>query len=635
VSETTAAPRPAVELLEVRDFLGAHPPFDHLAAEDLSALARRIEISYARKGTQILRHGVPNTHLYMIRAGAVDLHENGSDFRARVGEGDYFAFSSLLRDDVTRMAAMAVEDCLLYRLPAAAFRSVIERHPQIARYFALAESDRLRHALERRRSAILGIEDTPLLTARLGELISRPTLHWVGPDLSVAEVARKMTDHDVSTMLILQEGQLRGIFTDKDLRRRVMGQGRAWDTPITAVMTPDPITLPAQASALEALLAMTRHRIHHIPVRREDGAILGIISANDLLGRMSAQALYLADRIARAGSAEAIAEQTARIPDCLVSLVDSGVPAREIGRFLSSVGEAAHVRLAQLAEAELGPPPVAYALLVFGSLARGDQTARSDQDNALLVSDAFQAEAHDGYFRRLAAILCDGLNRAGYVYCPGEIMATTQRWRQPLAAWQAQFHRWITTPDPDAVMHATIFFDQRVIHGDAALIAPLQADIQRWAEGNRIFLAHLTKDALKASLPLGFFRQLVLSRDKDHKDRLNLKQQGTAPLVDIARVYALAHGLSAVNTQDRFAEAERVQALAASDAANLRDAFAFISDVRLRHQAEQIRHGEPPDNFVAPKVLSRFDRDHLKDAFALVRDAQQALALRFGGGLMR
>lgn len=629
-----APPSADVELLEMRDFLRAHPPFDQLHGDELARIARQIVISYARKGRLILAHGVRNNAFYIVRSGAVDLHEDGSSFHARVGEGDYFAFSSLLRDDVTRMAVTAVEDCLLYQLPGPVFIDLIARHPALARYFAIKEADRLRDALERRSKGALGIKDTPLLTTSLARLIRRPVVHSNAPDASIAAVARQMADQDCSTMLLVEEGRLVGIFTDKDLRRRVVGRGLSPDRPVREVMTPEPITLPESAGALEALLLMTRHTIHHLPVTGADGSVRGIVSANDILSRMSSQAVYLADRIGRASDPAAVAEETAAIPDCLVTLVGSGVPSKDVGRFLSSVGEAAHRRLAELAEAELGPPPVPYALMVFGSLARADQTAKSDQDNGLILDNAYDPEAHGGYFAALAKRLADGLDQAGYAYCSGDIMATNPSWRQPLSGWVRQFRHWITEPDPKAVMNTTIFFDLRGVHGEAALIAQLTEEIRALARENRIFLAHMTRDALTSPVPLGFFRQLVLSRDKAHRDTLNLKLQGTAPIVDIARIYALAAGVAAVNSLDRLTGAEQAQALAPSDAANLRDAFDFISDVRLRHQAACIEAGQAPDNFVSPKDLSRFDRDHLKDAFAIVRDAQQGVAMKYARGLV-
>ena len=60
-------------------------------------------------------------------------------------------------------------------------------------------------------------------------------------------------------------------------------------------------------------------------------------------------------------------------------------------------------------------------------------------------------------------------------------------------------------------------------------------------------------------------------------------------------------------------------------AADLHDAFEFIRYVRLAHQARQLRDGREPDNFVSPDELSSFEKRHLRDAFQIVRSAQQTV----------
>ena len=74
--------------------------------------------------------------------------------------------------------------------------------------------------------------------------------------------------------------------------------------------------------------------------------------------------------------------------------------------------------------------------------------------------------------------------------------------------------------------------------------------------------------------------------------------------------------------------------MAASDAADLRDAYDFIAGIRLQHQAGHVRRGEEPDNYVSPSALSDFDRRHLKDAFKVVRRMQAALEQRYQTGLI-
>jgi len=101
------------------------------------------------------------------------------------------------------------------------------------------------------------------------------------------------------------------------------------------------------------------------------------------------------------------------------------------------------------------------------------------------------------------------------------------------------------------------------------------------------------------------------------------------PIIDMARIYALAEGLHEVGTEDRLRAAAGTPTLSKGGSANLLDAFEFISTLRLEHQAAQIREGESPDNFMSPKQLSKLEREHLKDAFKVVQTMQSTLEMRY------
>ena len=356
-----------VELLEVRDFLAEHRPFDALDAARLGTLSRSARMRYVRKGTLIVDAGVRNRTFYMVRTGAVELREGGSDLTSHVGEGEYFGFQSLLRDGITRNAARALEDSLLICLDEADFKRLLDEEPMVARYFAMEEADRLRNAMRTFHEHYMGRDETRLITARVGDLGARRSVVSCGQHMPVGAVAATMAEADVSTMIVMDGDRLAGIFTDKDLRRRVVARGLPSDTPVRDVMTPDPITMPGDATALQALLSMTRRNIHHIPVLDPEGRVCTMISANDLLSRLSGQAIYVTARIEKAPDAASVAAAARSVGASLVSLVEAGASAEAVGHFVSSIGEAVHRRLAELAEQALGPPPVPYALLVFGS----------------------------------------------------------------------------------------------------------------------------------------------------------------------------------------------------------------------------------------------------------------------------
>jgi CBS domain-containing protein len=387
------------------------------------------------------------------------------------------------------------------------------------------------------------------------------------------------------------------------------------------------VTIQARSYAFEALLTMSRRNVHHLPVLDGDD-LAGMVTTTDLMRLQAASPVYLIGDVWKQDDVDGLAHISERLPELILHLVDADATADDVGHAVTAVTDALTRRLLDLAEARLGPPPVPYAWVALGSQARHEQTAHSDQDTALLLPDEV-SEGDDAYFQDLARFVSDGLHACGYAYCPGDVMATNATWRQPLHAWHDYVDGWINEPSPKALMHSSIFFDMRHLHGDEALTTTLLDRVRQQCKGNTIFLASLAANALQYRPPLGFFRQFVLERHGGQEKTLDLKHQGVVPAVDLARVYALGAGVSAINTQARLDALADTKAMAASDAANLSDAHAFIAYVRLQHQGHQLRAGEAPDNYVSPDALSPFERRHLKDAFTVISQMQSALAQKY------
>ncbi len=312
-----------------------------------------------------------------------------------------------------------------------------------------------------------------------------------------------------------------------------------------------------------------------------------------------------------------------------MALVRSHTPPKLCGELISRAGEALASRALQLLQHALElPQDVPFSLVALGSLARHEQTLRTDQDNALILGDHFDALLHGPAFEQLALRFNDTLAELGYAYCPHEVMARNDRWRQPLHRWLKNFRQWIEEPTPDALLNTAIFFDMHLIGGDQALLAHLRDQVLRWSRENGLFLHHMAANALRFRPPIGFFRTFIV---EDHGDRthvFDIKKHGIAPITELARVHALTGGLKALNTWERLEQAAEAGLMSPQGHADLRDALDLIALVRLQHQARQIERGDAPDNLINPDDLSRLERRHLRDAFTIVREMQQALALR-------
>lgn len=611
-----------IELQEIRDFFAGRPPFDALPQEALDDLPRHVAIRYLRRGSPFPPQG-DEPCLFVVRTGAVALYEGGGRLREKLAEGDLFSGQCVdLGPDGTGRGE-ALEDALLYEIPCEHIRRLRGLSEPFDRHFSADLRARLKQAL----GLVQEGETLPWLWMELRNVLRRPPV-TVPAEASIRAAARCMTEERVSSVLVVHGERLTGLVTDSDLRRRCVAEALSVEQPVGAIMTRDPHTITPEATVMQALTLMTRLQVHHLPVV-EGGRLLGMFSTSDVARMQSAHPAYMVSDIAKARDAAELAWISSRLPRLQAQLVAASASAQQVGEVVSCITDALTERLLALAEDELGPPPVPYVWVAGGSQARREQSVHSDQDNALILADDYDPTAHGAYFEALSRQVSAGLNACGFPYCPGDAMATNPQWRQPLNVWREYFRQWIERPEPKALMLTCIFFDLRPVGGEPMLFERLQREVLERSRRNSIFLAHMVVNALAHRPPLGFFRSFVLIHDGKHDDTLDLKHRGTVPIVDMARVYALAHGLPVVGTVERLREAASAGALSREMAENLEDAFEFIASLRLRHQAAQIRRGEMPDNYVPPAELSELERRHLKDAFAVIQTLQETLARRY------
>ncbi len=616
------------ELSEIRAFLSGTAPFDALGDDALASVARKVTVRYFRANEEILSSGAQNDQLFIVRTGAVELRLAGEELTARLGAGGCFAYPSLLRGGEVRNTTTALEDTLVYCLPQEVFHQLRRDFDAVRTYFNEDEAERIRsavHDLKVRRAS-------PLQHTAIRELVTHSRPVSCGRQMTVSDAAALMSQSNVGTLAVCEEGRLVGIFTDKDLRNRVVAARLGFDTPVGAVMTPEPRSLPGSASAVEAMALMAAGGFRHIPVCEQNGGLMAILSATDILAHLGDSAIDTGMLVAKAPDPDALVAAARQIGESFARMEAGGFHAEHTMRFTSALGEAVHRRVAQLAEAELGPAPVPYALVAFGSLARSEQLVGSDQDNGLVIDNRVDRAGRD-YFALLGTRISDLLDQCGFVYCKGGIMAKNAEQRLTAAEWEERYARWITDPDEDRILRATIFFDMRAVHGDAALAHALRKRVIAQARASGIFLSYLARDAQRSRIPLGFFRNILLERSDDGQKVFDAKGQAIVPIVDIARTLALAEGIAAVGTLDRLDALAREGHMAHGDAESLRHAFLLVNELRIAHQAAQVRGGDTPDNVLAPGTLSPLERDYLKDAFSVIRSGLDSLRRNLAGGL--
>lgn len=620
-----------VEQLEILEFLRGLPAFGRLPEEALQRAAAAVDVRYVKAGERILEFGQPAQFWFVLRSGAVEVYRRDGSLYNRLTAGGHFGEFGLLRHRKVRFPAAALEDSLLYLVPEPVFTELFESFPEFADQVEVEDHGRLRQSAERR------VGGTEAMTDAVETLVGRgPVL--IDRAATARDAAARMTEEGVSSVLVTEAApetgaapRLAGILTDRDLRSRLVAPGLPLDTPVHRLMTAAPVSVSHEHRVSDAWQLMLRHNVHHLPVLRQ-GVPIGVVALSDLVRHESHDSVYLVDRILRQKSVDELAALVGDVRASFLQLAQAGTHARLVGGAMSAIGRSFKQRLLELAEAELGPPPVPYCFLALGSMARQEQLIVTDQDNALVLDDSFDRDRHDDYFRVLAARVSDGLDRCGYPYCSGGVMATNDAWRQPLRVWQDTFARWIDQPTPQTLLDSSIFFDLDAVWGQTAWIEGLRDRIARQAKASPRFLASMARNALLRTPPLGFFKGFVMESDGRHANTINLKRRGTAPLVDLIRVHALAVGSRARNSFNRLKDVADAGILPPGRGRDLGDALAFISGVRIRHLADDLAGGREPVNSIEPDKLPDFDRRNLRDAFQVLEGAQQFLKFRYQPG---
>ncbi|ALC05671.1 signal-transduction protein [Corynebacterium deserti GIMN1.010] len=612
----------SVELEEIRDFLAGFEPFAQLPEKELDQLPGKMSMRYFRRGEEIIPFGKPNDYMGVIRSGAVDVLDEQGVLLDRRDAGRSFGYSTMGPENISRYSMVAVEDSLVLRLGREDFAELAARNPELNRYYS-SWSKRIRAAADQLRQE----SSTKVLRTKLGDFkIANPIS--CEPHCTIKDAALKMDEHAVSSLLIQTDGELQGIITDRDMRSRVVARNLDVSLPVSEIMTENLRCATSQDLAFEAMLLMAELRIHHLPIV-DDGQITGIVTSADIMRLLRHDPIYLTADLSRKNTVEELANTFQSAAEVASRFIDRGASAEEVSSLLTVAADSLARRLLTLGEQKLGTPPVPYCFVVVGSQGRKEMGLASDQDNALVLDNSYDEKDHGEYFAALSEFVCNGLDRAGQVLCPGDMMASNPEWRMTVDQWVSTFHTWITAPEPDALLHAQTFFDFRGIYGDIELAKIVHKNAVSMAKGARRLHAHLASLAARRDPPLGFFRGLVVERSGEYGQTLDIKKGGTAGIVQMARLYALATGSDAVGTRERLLAAAGHGQVSHKGSQDLLDAFEFLSATAFQHQTRLIKVGEHPNYHIDPKQLSKMDREHLRDAFSIIKDMQTALATKY------
>jgi len=632
-----AAPHMLLE--DVINFLKSVPPFQSLEERDIQAVARNLSLEFYPKDMVIMQQDAPPSEaLRIIKKGNVKLTLSSEDGGELVidyrGEGDTFGFLSMVGKDRVRSNVVAVEDTLCYLLGKEMVLQLLDAHHEFTEFFLKSHITRYIDKSYREmqdRSVFFGGSDRLLFTTRIGDMGIKEVV-TTAENTSIQEAAQIMAEHHVSSVIILDRNDLpAGIMTDRDLRDKVVSRNRDVGEPVKNIMSTTLIRVDSRDYCFEAVLKMIRYNIHHIIVIK-DGRLSGVMTNHDLMLLQGTSPLSLTKDIENQQTVEGLIPVSGKINSIVGLLLKEGARAINITKVITELNDRVVRKVLEIAEKRFGKAPVPYCWIGFGSEGRKEQTFKTDQDNAIIYDDLppdMDEEEVQEYFASFANFVQDALIGCGFPRCPANYMASNPQWCQPLKTWKRYFAGWIAEPTPEALIHCVALFDFRPMYGDLALGEALRDSLIGLLKDNKVFLGYIANLAIKNQPPIGFFKSFVVEKDGAHKDELNLKVKGLAPLVDIVRLFALERGARETSTLERVEALRQTHTIVREYADDFEQAFEFIMLLRIHHQYSAIVRGGAPNNFINPNKLSSLEKRSIKEAFTLIDKMQDLIIERY------
>lgn len=615
-------------LPNIIQFISSIDPFDKLPKPLLRELSGTIKIAYKASGSVIDPCEADEKYLYIIRTGAIEQRKPDGVLRARLGPEDIFGFSFIGSiEELTenkKYRAVAIENSILYQIPHSAITRLMESHPEYAEHFASQAQKRIRSAL----NVVWSDKEKGLFVKKVSEVAS-DRVAVVESDMSIRQVAMEMgMIQRSSCAVIIENEKIVGLMTDKDMTKRVIAKGVDVDSPISTVMTREPFTVKPDDLVLQAASLMMQNNIRNIPVV-ENGEVKGLITTTHLVRNNRIQAIFLIEKINYARSIEGLKQLSSERQAIFEALVEGKVAIDNIGKVMSLIYDAYTKRILEIAIDKFGAPPCEFSWMVAGSHARNEIHMLSDQDNALILSDD-ATDSDKIYFRHLAGYVVNALHSCGYPLCTGNYMAAVEKWCQPLSTWKQYYKKWFQNPEYEKLLNITVFLEIRTAYGNPQYVKELQETMGRYIGENREFMGILVREATSVHPPLSIFNNIVLEKSGKDKKTLNVKKYALNPIIDLARIYGLASKeLTENGTEERFRKANEAGLLSDDYYKDIIGTYQFISQFRLKHQLWALKNGEEPGNDIEPNQFGNFERKHLKDAFRIIENLQDAVKLRF------
>lgn len=599
-----------MSLLDQRKLIESIHPFGLLSSVELDSLMQKIDIAYYTKDTLLLSKTIPSIAFYIIIKGSVNEYID-NELHNVYGEGDSFDADALIYEK-TQSKFVVSEDLICYEIKKDDFLDLMQ-NKKIQGFFLQDFVSRHQQIKEFETQSEL----TPFLMAKVSDIYLHSAC-VVDAKLSIVEALLKMQEYKARVIIVKDASEELSIVTDSNLINNLLLGDVSKESAIIDIATKGVVSIEKSDFLFNALLLMTQKSVKRLVVK-EEGRVVGILEQLDLLSYFANHSHLIAVQIDKANTLHELSLVQSDLKNLIVTLHAKGVKIRYITKLLSTLNIKMYAKLyAMYLPKEL---QATATLLVMGSEGRGEQSMKTDQDNALIIADGVDAALYTEPMMQLNAALLE----LGYPKCKGDVMVSNPFWRRSVTGYKTLIDSWRSSMDESSVTQMSIFVDATAVAGDKSLLDDLREYLFAGFDARKDVLAHAAKAVLSFETPLSLFSGFVLERS--HENKLDLKKGGIFALVHGVRVLSLEYKIEQTNTIERIKMLNNYNVIDKEFAAELIECFDTLSSIRLRAMLEA--KDALDSNYIDPRVLPKNQRDLLKDSLKIVNKFKKFLSFYY------
>ncbi|QNM91729.1 putative nucleotidyltransferase substrate binding domain-containing protein [Aliarcobacter cryaerophilus] len=604
---------------EQKKFISNIHPFNNLNTFELDDLVEDLDIVYFKANSIVQTQDSNPEFLYFVLKGLIQ-EINDDEVLSVYSKGEIFDSVSLIKNH-SKNSFVAIEESICYALKKERFMQILSSNQQLENYFFQSISDKLNNnILNEKNKDMANIMIAKVKDAKIHKAVV------VDTNKTIYEAAKIIKQEKIPTLLLKDEDGEMYIVTDSDFRQKVILNRMDYDDLVVKIASKGLIYINEDDFLFNAQLQMAKHGLKRVVVKNDHEEIVGILDQISLSSFFATNTFAVSNQIINAETLDELKEASHSFIKIIKSLNAKGVKIEFISKLINQLNKKLLDKLYKI----LAPKELIgkSCLVVMGSEGRAEQILRTDQDNALIISD--DCSISEEKLREFTHLFTETLVDFGFPRCEGNIMVSNPYWCRKQSDFKELIYEWVNSPSGDNFMNIAIFYDALCVSGDIEIIKELKNYLFKISSNSQSFYTNFARVINSFDVPLGFFDGFVFnSKDEKHKDEIDIKRGGIFIIVQGIRSLSIQNRVLNTNTIKRINSLKELKVLDDESAKELIMAFNILNSLKLKASLEKLDKKEKIDNFVNPNRLTIMEKDLLKESFKIVNRLKKRLENHF------